>query len=163
MTCQELTHQIFISEMRSSQILVTSSFSLVFCSMVFSSEWTCTYSFPRLAWEATALAFWGLGDLLLRQLEFLFCVGLQHTVSLALLRPPRCTSSGIFHCAVAFHHLLPLPKPIEEVRERFFHGVQTCSELVFFSQNLLDSGFSEFPLFLSLLHHPGRRSPQTRP
>lgn len=83
MMCQELTHQIFFSEMRSSQIMVTSPFSLVFCPTVFSSEWTCTYSFPWLAWKATALACWGLGDLLLRQREFLFGMGLQHTVSLA--------------------------------------------------------------------------------
>lgn len=54
-TGQGLIYHIFSSlEMRSSQILISSLFSLVFCSVVFSSKWTRTCPFRRLAWKAKA-------------------------------------------------------------------------------------------------------------
>ena len=49
-------------------------------------------------------------------------------------------------------HLLFL-KFFEEVKERFLSGVQACSKLAFFFQNLLDFVLVKFLVFLSLRHH----------
>ena len=89
MASSGLSRQIlFLLEMRSSQILVSSSSSLVFCSTTFFREWTHICSFLRTACSARASVWAFLGDLLACLLELLLRLRLQRLVLLSLLLHP---------------------------------------------------------------------------
>lgn len=130
---------LFLLEMRSSQILVSSSFSLVFCSTTFFREWTHICFFLRTTCSTRGSVWAFLGDLLACLLELLLRLRLQRLVLLSLLHPLYLILDTLLQRLFV---LLLFLKPLEEVGERLFHGVQVGHQLYLLLQDFCISALA---------------------